>query len=211
MCEHSLIEARQRGFKAMQFNFVVSTNERAVRLWQSLGFGIVGRLPLAFDHPVHGASSTLSSCSGLFESEALQGVRRAAASRPAATCGAKHGPSRLPLCSKISRKALERSELSQKEHVMSEPTLSDKGLSIFVFAAYHQLASGKTVSEVVLARRHRSCGRSPRRTRGRGDRPWLAWTMIVPFSPMPVIRYLGQILDAVRATVGKVASGRAVA
>jgi ribosomal protein S18 acetylase RimI-like enzyme len=38
----------------MQFNFVVSTNERAVRLWQSLGFEIVGRLPLAFRHPEAG-------------------------------------------------------------------------------------------------------------------------------------------------------------
>jgi ribosomal protein S18 acetylase RimI-like enzyme len=38
----------------MQFNFVVSTNERAVRLWQSLGFEIVGLLPLAFRHPVFG-------------------------------------------------------------------------------------------------------------------------------------------------------------
>jgi ribosomal protein S18 acetylase RimI-like enzyme len=37
----------------MQFNFVVSTNERAVRLWQSLGFETVGRLPLAFNHPAH--------------------------------------------------------------------------------------------------------------------------------------------------------------
>jgi hypothetical protein len=35
----------------MQFNFVVATNERAVRLWQSLGFDIVGRLPAAFEHP----------------------------------------------------------------------------------------------------------------------------------------------------------------
>jgi ribosomal protein S18 acetylase RimI-like enzyme len=35
----------------MQFNLVVSTNERAVRLWESLGFGIVGRLPQAFEHP----------------------------------------------------------------------------------------------------------------------------------------------------------------
>lgn len=51
MCEHSLGQARVRGFKAMQFNFVVSTNERAVRLWQSLGFEIVGRLPRAFEHP----------------------------------------------------------------------------------------------------------------------------------------------------------------
>ena len=35
----------------MQFNFVVATNERAVQLWQSLGFDIVGRLPAAFKHP----------------------------------------------------------------------------------------------------------------------------------------------------------------
>jgi ribosomal protein S18 acetylase RimI-like enzyme len=54
MCEHSLTHARSRGDRAMQFNFVVSTNERAVRLWQSLGFAIVGRLPLAFRHPTHG-------------------------------------------------------------------------------------------------------------------------------------------------------------
>ena len=51
MCAHSLDHARRRGFRAMQFNFVVSTNERAVRLWQALGFEIVGRLPGAFDHP----------------------------------------------------------------------------------------------------------------------------------------------------------------
>ena len=54
MCEHSLAHARSRGYRAMQFNFVVSTNERAVRLWQSLGFEIVGRLPGAFRHPAHG-------------------------------------------------------------------------------------------------------------------------------------------------------------
>ncbi len=54
MCEHSLAHARSRGFRAMQFNFVVSTNDRAVRLWQSLGFEIVGRLPKAFSHPQHG-------------------------------------------------------------------------------------------------------------------------------------------------------------
>jgi ribosomal protein S18 acetylase RimI-like enzyme len=51
MCVHSLDVARQRGFRAMQFNFVVSTNERAVRLWASLGFETVGRLPAAFLHP----------------------------------------------------------------------------------------------------------------------------------------------------------------
>lgn len=54
MCEHSLARARERGFRAMQFNHVVSTNSGAVALWQSLGFAIVGTLPLAFDHPVHG-------------------------------------------------------------------------------------------------------------------------------------------------------------
>ncbi len=54
MCEHSLERARSQGYKAMQFNFVISTNERAVRLWQSLGFDIVGRLPRAFKHPAHG-------------------------------------------------------------------------------------------------------------------------------------------------------------
>lgn len=54
MCEHALTHARSRGYRGMQFNFVVSTNERAVHLWQKLGFEIVGRLPLAFHHPVHG-------------------------------------------------------------------------------------------------------------------------------------------------------------
>jgi ribosomal protein S18 acetylase RimI-like enzyme len=51
MCAHSLKHARDRGFRAMQFNFVVSTNERAVSLWQSFGFQIVGRVPEAFEHP----------------------------------------------------------------------------------------------------------------------------------------------------------------
>jgi len=51
MCAHSMDHARARGFRAMVFNFVVSSNERAVRLWQSLGFEIVGRVPGAFRHP----------------------------------------------------------------------------------------------------------------------------------------------------------------
>jgi ribosomal protein S18 acetylase RimI-like enzyme len=50
LCEHSQQEAMARGYRAMQFNLVVSTNTRAVRLWQSLGFGIVGTLPGAFRH-----------------------------------------------------------------------------------------------------------------------------------------------------------------
>ena len=54
MCGHSLEHAKTRGFRAMQFNFVVSTNQRAVGLWQSFGFEIVGRLPGAFLHPSAG-------------------------------------------------------------------------------------------------------------------------------------------------------------
>lgn len=54
MGEHSLAEARRLGFRAMQFNFVVSTNAAAVRLWQELGFEIVGTLPAAFRHSQKG-------------------------------------------------------------------------------------------------------------------------------------------------------------
>jgi ribosomal protein S18 acetylase RimI-like enzyme len=51
MCAHSLTLARERGFTAMQFNFVVASNQRAVKLWQSCGFTIAGRLPQAFRDP----------------------------------------------------------------------------------------------------------------------------------------------------------------
>ena len=54
MCVDSLERARRRGFRAMQFNFVVSSNERAVRLWQRFGFAILGTLPNAFLHPQFG-------------------------------------------------------------------------------------------------------------------------------------------------------------
>ncbi len=54
MGEHCLSEARRLGFRAMQFNFVVSTNESAVKLWQKLGMKIVGTLPGAFRHPEKG-------------------------------------------------------------------------------------------------------------------------------------------------------------
>jgi L-amino acid N-acyltransferase YncA len=50
MGQHSLDEARRLGYKAMQFNFVVSTNENAVTLWKNLGFRIVGTVPRAFRH-----------------------------------------------------------------------------------------------------------------------------------------------------------------
>src|SRR5436190_12495879 len=59
MCEHSLRAAAARGFRATQFNFVVSSNERAVRLWQACGFEIVGRAPGAFHHPALGYVDTL--------------------------------------------------------------------------------------------------------------------------------------------------------
>ncbi|AXS39756.1 N-acetyltransferase [Breoghania sp. L-A4] len=54
MLAHALETARARGFRAMQFNFVVSTNTRAIAIWQSHGFEIVGRLPGAFLHPREG-------------------------------------------------------------------------------------------------------------------------------------------------------------
>lgn len=54
MCVHSQTLARELGYRAMQFNFVVSSNEVAVRLWNKLGFATVGRLPRAFRHPRHG-------------------------------------------------------------------------------------------------------------------------------------------------------------
>jgi len=69
MCQHSLAYARQRGYRAMQFNFVVSTNDRAVRLWQSLGFEIVGRLPAAFRHPTHGYVDALVMYQSLLPTE----------------------------------------------------------------------------------------------------------------------------------------------
>ena len=48
MCRHSLELAKELGYKAMQFNFVISTNQGAVRLWEKFGFKIVGTLPKAF-------------------------------------------------------------------------------------------------------------------------------------------------------------------
>jgi len=52
--EAVISEARAHGFRAMQFNAVVETNERAVALWQSLGFEVLTTVPEAFAHPTHG-------------------------------------------------------------------------------------------------------------------------------------------------------------
>lgn len=54
MCRHSLELARSLGFRAMQFNAVVSTNRGAIKVWERCGFTIVGTVPGAFRHPVHG-------------------------------------------------------------------------------------------------------------------------------------------------------------
>lgn len=54
MCAHSLQHARDVGFKGMQFNFVIASNERAVSLWTKLGFETIGTLPKVFDHPTQG-------------------------------------------------------------------------------------------------------------------------------------------------------------
>ena len=51
MCEHSQMIAKELAYKAMQFNFVISTNIGAVKLWEKLGFEVVGRLNKAFNHP----------------------------------------------------------------------------------------------------------------------------------------------------------------
>jgi ribosomal protein S18 acetylase RimI-like enzyme len=54
LCAHALEYAAAAGYAAMQFNFVVATNVRAVALWQRFGFETVGRLPGAFRHPALG-------------------------------------------------------------------------------------------------------------------------------------------------------------
>ena len=54
LCEHSLAEARAAGYRAMQFNAVVSTNTRAVALWERFGFRIIGTVPEGFRHAQRG-------------------------------------------------------------------------------------------------------------------------------------------------------------
>jgi L-amino acid N-acyltransferase YncA len=52
--EHVIAWARESGFRAIQFNAVVDTNQAAVALWRSLGFAILATVPEAFEHPRHG-------------------------------------------------------------------------------------------------------------------------------------------------------------
>jgi ribosomal protein S18 acetylase RimI-like enzyme len=57
MAEHSIEEARRIGFKSIQFNFVVKSNQVAVKLWKSVGFEIIGEIPDAFDHKRNGLTN----------------------------------------------------------------------------------------------------------------------------------------------------------
>lgn len=59
MAEFSLDEARKLGYRAMQFNFVVKSNEVAVKLWLALGFEIIGEIPDAFQHAEQGLTNAL--------------------------------------------------------------------------------------------------------------------------------------------------------
>ncbi len=59
MCQHALDTAKAQGFYAMQFNFVVSTNVRAIALWRRFGFEVLTRIPEAFHHPVQGRVDAL--------------------------------------------------------------------------------------------------------------------------------------------------------
>jgi L-amino acid N-acyltransferase YncA len=67
MCKHSQTIALELGYEAMQFNFVASSNEGAVRLWHEPGFAIVGRLPGAFKHPDRGNIDALVMYKWLFD------------------------------------------------------------------------------------------------------------------------------------------------
>ena len=59
MCEDSLVRAKNLGYRAMQFNFVIASNAAAIHLWPKLGFEVVGRLPGAFMHPILGETDAL--------------------------------------------------------------------------------------------------------------------------------------------------------
>ena len=67
LCQHSLLAARRLGFRAMQFNLVVSTNTAGIRCWQRNGFQVVGTLPGAFRHRQLGYVDALVMVQGLVE------------------------------------------------------------------------------------------------------------------------------------------------
>jgi L-amino acid N-acyltransferase YncA len=59
MADHSIEEARRLGFHSIQFNFVVKSNNVAVRLWKSVGFEVIGEIPDAFNHKENGLTNAL--------------------------------------------------------------------------------------------------------------------------------------------------------
>jgi len=67
LCQHSLQASRRQGFRAMQFNLVVSTNTAGIRCWQRNGFQVVGTLPGAFRHRQLGYVDALVMVQGLVE------------------------------------------------------------------------------------------------------------------------------------------------
>ena len=67
MCEQSQVRAVELGFRAMQYNFVLASNVKAIRLWLKLGFKQVGRLPKAFEHPNEGFVDVLLMFKGLVQ------------------------------------------------------------------------------------------------------------------------------------------------
>ena len=67
LCQHSLQAARRLGFRAMQFNLVVSTNTAGIRCWQRNGFQVVGTLPGAFRHRKLGYVDALVMVQNLME------------------------------------------------------------------------------------------------------------------------------------------------
>ena len=75
MAQHSLQQAKARGFDAMQFNFVVATNQRAVGLWERLGFVTLGRIPGAFRHPSLGPVDALVMFRDLTDVPAASGTQ----------------------------------------------------------------------------------------------------------------------------------------
>lgn len=75
MLAHALATARGEGYLAMQFNFVVSSNTRAIAIWQEAGFSTVGRLPAAFRHPTLGLIDALIMFRDLGDSPAAKGKK----------------------------------------------------------------------------------------------------------------------------------------
>ncbi|MDJ0881011.1 MAG: GNAT family N-acetyltransferase [Gammaproteobacteria bacterium] len=69
LCEHSQQLARELGYRAMQFNAVVSTNEAAIHLWQKLGFSVIGRVPEAYRHKQAGYVDALIMYKSLLEQQ----------------------------------------------------------------------------------------------------------------------------------------------